>query len=314
LSGNRKFANVTQRNPEGTGLVNDRSFLYEYDGLNRLIRADMGTLNSDNTEIIIDETSPSLTRETEWHLDNLGNWAGDETGSMVQESHRDDGTSYTYGVHHGVNSANQIMYTRTIIVEEPRGSKSADHPKDDDKDGGRDDDPDLTLKGYWKFDEGSDQTASDNSSYGNNGTLGSTPDPDFNDPSWVDGIINGALEFDGDDIVTTPVNIEQHEDSLGATFCAWVHLDPDDNPGRHHVISSDGGAYCDWSILIWDHKWHVYAGGEDSDGHELLYTGFEVDSEGWHHVAGITPMRILIIIFQLAQDYLMIRLGILSLV
>ncbi|MCD4817135.1 MAG: T9SS type A sorting domain-containing protein [Candidatus Cloacimonetes bacterium] len=43
------------------------------------------------------------------------------------------------------------------------------------------------LKGYWKFNDGSpSQTAEDSSGNNNNGTLGSTPGVDSNDPNWVD--------------------------------------------------------------------------------------------------------------------------------
>jgi len=41
------------------------------------------------------------------------------------------------------------------------------------------------LIGYWNFDEGQGQVAGDSSGYGNNGILGSTPDIDNSDPSWV---------------------------------------------------------------------------------------------------------------------------------
>jgi hypothetical protein len=40
------------------------------------------------------------------------------------------------------------------------------------------------LVGYWKFDEGSGQTAYDSTVNGNNGQLGSTPGIDPDDPSW----------------------------------------------------------------------------------------------------------------------------------
>jgi hypothetical protein len=47
------------------------------------------------------------------------------------------------------------------------------------------------LIGWWKFDEGTGDIAYDSSVYGNDGTL-------FDDPQWVDGIIDGALDLDGD--------------------------------------------------------------------------------------------------------------------
>ncbi|MFQ6094388.1 MAG: LamG-like jellyroll fold domain-containing protein, partial [bacterium] len=41
------------------------------------------------------------------------------------------------------------------------------------------------LIGYWRFDEGSGQTAGDSSGNGNHGRLGSTSSVDADDPSWV---------------------------------------------------------------------------------------------------------------------------------
>ena len=41
------------------------------------------------------------------------------------------------------------------------------------------------LIGYWPLDEGSGQIATDKSEHGRDGTLGSTPQEDANDPDWV---------------------------------------------------------------------------------------------------------------------------------
>ena len=45
--------------------------------------------------------------------------------------------------------------------------------------------PDSGLAGYWRMDEGIGQSAEDLSFYSNNATLGTTPNPDANDPAWV---------------------------------------------------------------------------------------------------------------------------------
>ncbi|MBT8391607.1 MAG: T9SS type A sorting domain-containing protein [Ignavibacteria bacterium] len=46
--------------------------------------------------------------------------------------------------------------------------------------------PDSGLAGYWRFDEGTGQTAIDFTSFGNNATLGGTANPDMQDPTWVE--------------------------------------------------------------------------------------------------------------------------------
>jgi hypothetical protein len=49
----------------------------------------------------------------------------------------------------------------------------------------------------WKFDEGSGQTAFDESFNNNDGTLGGTSAVEASDPTWVEGKYGGALSFDG---------------------------------------------------------------------------------------------------------------------
>jgi len=54
--------------------------------------------------------------------------------------------------------------------------------------------PQPDLVGWWPFDEGEGTVAHDASGNGNDGVF-------VGDPQWVEGIIGGALEFNGDDYV-----------------------------------------------------------------------------------------------------------------
>ena len=45
--------------------------------------------------------------------------------------------------------------------------------------------PDSGLAGYWRLDEGTGQIAEDLSFYSNTATLGTSPNPDVSDPTWV---------------------------------------------------------------------------------------------------------------------------------
>lgn len=59
---------------------------------------------------------------------------------------------------------------------------------------------------YWKFDEGTGQTANDSTSNANHGTLGATSNSESSDPTWKseDQCISGkCLQFDGIDDETT---------------------------------------------------------------------------------------------------------------
>lgn len=82
-AGNRDFVRVTQatENQDGVPIPhdNDRSWLYGYDGLNRLVAADCGALNSEATDITANPP-PGVPITTEWYLDSVGNWSGPASG------------------------------------------------------------------------------------------------------------------------------------------------------------------------------------------------------------------------------------------
>ncbi|MBI5864587.1 MAG: hypothetical protein HZB38_08775, partial [Planctomycetes bacterium] len=94
LSGNRTHARVVQQPaifwtgespvPPGTPATphdNDRSYLYGYDELQRLISADLGALDEGGPGVPPGMGNPS--RAVDWSLDNLGNWTGIEGGTGV---------------------------------------------------------------------------------------------------------------------------------------------------------------------------------------------------------------------------------------
>ncbi len=81
LAGNRTHCRVAQAPDAGTNGAshdNDRSWLYAYDALNRLVDAKLGHLTDSNTSIASSSPTPA---DIHWYLDNLGNWSGDITKS-----------------------------------------------------------------------------------------------------------------------------------------------------------------------------------------------------------------------------------------
>jgi len=83
-------------------------------------------------------------------------------------------------------------------------------------------DPDL--HGWWRFDEGSGTTASDFSTYANNGTL-------QNGPTWAAGKIGGAVRLDGvDDFVEVPHHVSLTA-STEVTVMAWINTPRTAGPG-----------------------------------------------------------------------------------
>src|SRR3954453_4728328 len=78
----------------------------------------------------------------------------------------------------------------------------------------------FPLVGWWPMNEGSGQTVRDWSGHGNNGTLGSTPAADDNDPGWIPGVFFGsALRFDGNDFVKIADSTSLEPTNI--TVAAW---------------------------------------------------------------------------------------------
>ncbi|HUU84928.1 MAG TPA: RHS repeat-associated core domain-containing protein [Phycisphaerae bacterium] len=104
--GNRKFARISEH-------VDDQSWLYGYDDLNRLIRASRGTLNSTGDGFIGDDPE-----STTWDLDMLGNWSGDSGSNDISLQRFTDANAdgvYDQGSdtllatdHHNTNQLNEI--------------------------------------------------------------------------------------------------------------------------------------------------------------------------------------------------------------
>lgn len=106
------------------------------------------------------------------------------------------------------------------------------------------------LVGYWKFDEGSGNTATDSSGNNNHGTLN-------NGPAWVPGKFGKALSFDGvDDFVQIPQS-SSLDVTDQITVEAWVYP-------RAYV-----GSFGDVSHIVSrcaDNGGHIYVLSVHADG------------------------------------------------
>jgi len=70
------------------------------------------------------------------------------------------------------------------------------------------------LIGWWKFEEGSGNTAFDSSDYGNDGTIDGNP-------QWVDGYFGGGLELDGSTYVAIDGVVDEIT-STDITLSIWI--------------------------------------------------------------------------------------------
>ncbi|HUU20096.1 MAG TPA: LamG domain-containing protein [Sedimentisphaerales bacterium] len=125
---------------------------------------------------------------------------------------------------------------------------------------------DPNLVGWWKFDEGSGNSALDFSGHGNNGKLGG-------DPQWVEGVIGGALKLTGgghviidsvrDDITSTNISlsiwIKTTQANEGEIFAA--------NSGGDHPFMfgiqggnpyvNEGSDVGQYPPPVNDNQWHM---------------------------------------------------------
>ena len=98
------------------------------------------------------------------------------------------------------------------------------------------------LVNYWKFDEGTGATAQNSSNSENAGTL-------INGPTWTNGKIDGALNFDGvDDYVTcgdgTSLNLTGN-----LTISAWINPQSFGQGGWGRIVDKGNGS-TGYSMLI----------------------------------------------------------------
>ncbi len=146
---------------------------------------------------------------------------------------------------------------------------------------------------HWTLDEGTGDTAADSSGNGNDGTLGNSPSPDANDPSWTCVAGGNALLFDGaDDYVNVGDSASLNFGTGDFSVAVWVK-------------SSQAQVFDTWPKLV--EKW---TNSPSSQGYRLMSyqstdspnpafgifnggTGEMVEStvnirDGlWHHVVGV---------------------------
>jgi hypothetical protein len=84
------------------------------------------------------------------------------------------------------------------------------------------------LIGWWTFDEGSGDIASDLSDYGNDGIL-------RGDPQWVDGIYSGAIDLDGNDDYIEIDSIADNLTDNNFSVSAWIKT----TSGEGNVIGAN---------------------------------------------------------------------------
>jgi hypothetical protein len=135
---------------------------------------------------------------------------------------------------------------------------------------------DPSLVGWWKLDDGTGTITVDSSPNGNNGIL-------EGNPQWVDGWLDGALDFDGGDDAVNFGNNSIFDITDQVTLAAWVNTRDMGNGENNPWLGKGDNAYMLKGFRTgYDIEFFIYDGGWNS-AHYITDESFNNE---WHHVAG----------------------------
>ena len=136
------------------------------------------------------------------------------------------------------------------------------------------------LIAWWKLDDGSGNTVVDSSGNGHNGKL-------VGDVSWVDGITNGALAFDGDGDYIDMGKDSAFDITNQITVSAWIKVNAFNKDWQTIIAKGDSSwrlqrnagnetlEFACSGLVVPGSDWGpVYGNTDVNDGH-------------WHHIAGV---------------------------
>ena len=133
------------------------------------------------------------------------------------------------------------------------------------------------LVGYWRFDEGQGATAFDSSGNGLDGTL-------QGGPTWVEGFIGGALDFNGSSAYVEVPNNALLNLTTEITIAAWTYMRANAS-GEMAIVSKGGWAANNLPYELTEDAagvifWQFY----DNEGRDTCSPDSPPAGE-WHHIA-----------------------------
>jgi hypothetical protein len=170
---------------------------------------------------------------------------------------------------------------------------------------------DPTLVGWWKLDDGQGDVAKDSSGNGNDGDISGNP-------QWVEGVIGGALDFDGDGDYIDCGSADILGDMSEITVSAWLTIRSTttqwmcavakgENAWRLSIVSYDPRFH--FGMTIWTapdafgvdgvtavalNEWHHATGTFDGDNINLYLDGLLDTSTDTTEPIGTNGMSVLI--------------------
>ena len=155
----------------------------------------------------------------------------------------------------------------------------------------------LTIKGYWKFDDNTGTLAKDSSGWQNNGTLlnGTVKCANGDCPVWTAGVFGNAIKLDGlNDYVNVSDSPSVNMSGNVLTLSAWVNLSTTAGADTtQRIISKTAGAGSEQYELLYTSDSHATPNKfrfdiGNSASLTSLYTNETFTStNAWYHVAGV---------------------------
>jgi fibronectin type 3 domain-containing protein/anti-sigma regulatory factor (Ser/Thr protein kinase) len=139
-------------------------------------------------------------------------------------------------------------------------------------------DRDVTLVGYWKFDEGSGTSAADASGNGNNGVV-------VNGATWTAGRVNGALRFDGVNDYANMGNGASLNFSGRITIAAWVK--PEATSGLRNIVSHGYTLSPNAEVILRINASKYEVGSWNGTGFGATASIPAGDVNNWVHLVGV---------------------------
>jgi hypothetical protein len=139
----------------------------------------------------------------------------------------------------------------------------------------------LSLIGWWKFDEGYGTIALDNSGYGNHGTF-------VGNPQWVAGYDGDALEFDGSGDFLDCGDNPSMEISGAVSITAWIKVN--DVGIDHKVGGNQDGTNGGYKMSIFSNnkvEFEIRSSSNSATLNRNVSGGTEIMEDVWYHVAGV---------------------------
>jgi hypothetical protein len=136
------------------------------------------------------------------------------------------------------------------------------------------------LLGHWKLDDGEGMVAVDSSGNGNDGVL-------VGDPQWVAGMLDGALDFDGDGDYLDCGDDPSLNVTDAVTVSAWIKLSAPASDIK--VGGNQDGSNGGYKMSLYSDKveFEIRTAANSAILNRSVAGGTELAVDVWYHVAGV---------------------------